>query len=61
MDAEYKGVSLLNLDQFVRLLLPDDDKRRGVAICYYPNGRSEALEEENCARLLRAIEDARLE
>jgi hypothetical protein len=61
MDEEYKGTSLLNLDQFARIKMPDEGKRRGVDILYYPDGRSEALEDENCSRLLQAIKDAKLE
>ena len=61
MDASYKGTSLLNLDQFARIHLPDDEKRRGVATLYYADGRSESLEDENCSRLLRAVEDAKLD
>lgn len=54
----YQGSSLLDFDQFARIHLSDD--QTGVAICHYPDSRSEVLGDENCARLLRAIEDARV-
>jgi len=34
MDAAYEGTSLLNLDQFVRIHLPGNETRRGVATLY---------------------------
>jgi len=55
-DKGYTGKSLLNLDQAARIHLPEDQP--GVAFLYYADGRSEALEEENCSRVLRAIEEA---
>lgn len=55
-EKSYKGKSFLNLDQFARIHFPDDQP--GVATLYYPDGNSESLEDENHARLLRAIEDS---
>lgn len=52
----YMGKSYLNLDQVARIHLPTDQP--GVAFLHYADGKSEALEDENCSRVLSAIEDA---
>ena len=59
MAPAYAGKGYLNLDLVKRIQFLD--KQPGVAIVHYPDGSSEALEEENHSRLLKAIESASVE
>lgn len=58
-EPSYSGTCFVNLDLAKMIQFPE--KQPGVAIVTFLDGRSEAFEEGNHSRLLKAIEDARIE
>lgn len=59
VDPKNSGKCLINLDLARKIQFSEDQP--GVAIVTFLDGTSEAFEDANHARLLKAIEGARLE
>lgn len=59
MEPQYAGKCYVNLDVAKMIQFPPDQP--GVAIVTFLDGRSEAFEEGNHSRLLKAIEESRFD